>query len=55
MEKSHKNVNTIDFKMIDKNFHKKKQKWKIAGTLWIKDLRATLNMQEKSIQLKTFN
>ena len=55
IEKSHKNVNTTDFKIIDKNFHNNKQKRKIAEALWIKDLRPTLNMQEKSIQLKLFN
>ena len=54
-EKSHKNVNTIDFKIIDKNFHNNKRNWKTAEVLWIKDLRQTLNTQEKSIQLKLFN
>ena len=52
IEKSHKNVNTIDFKIIDKNFRNNKRKWKIADALWIKGLRPTLNTQEKSIQLK---
>ena len=55
IEKSHKNVNTIDFKIIDKKFHNNKRKWKIAKVLWIKDLRPTLKTQEKSIQLKLFN
>ena len=54
-EKSHKNVNTIDFKIIDKNFHNNKRKRKIAEALWIKDLRPTLNTHKKSIQLKLFN
>ena len=49
-----KNVNTIDFKIIDKNFHNNKRKRKIAEALWMKDLRPTLNTQEKSIQLKLF-
>ena len=48
IEKSHKNV-------IDKNFHNNKRKLKIAEALWIKDLRPTLNTQEKSIQLKLLN
>ena len=34
IEKSHKNVNTIDFKIIDKNFHNNKLTWKIAKALW---------------------
>ena len=55
IEKSHKNVNTTDFKIIDKSFHNNKQKRKIAEALWIKDLRPSLNTQEKSIQLKLFN
>ena len=55
IEKSHTNVNTTDFKIIDKNFHNNKRKWKIAQALWIKDLRPTLNTQEKSIQLKLFD
>ena len=32
-EKSHKNVKTIDFKIIDKNFHDNKRKQKIAEVL----------------------
>ena len=51
IEKSHNNVNAIDFKIIDKNFHNHKRKRKIAEALWIKDLRTTLSTQEKSIQL----
>ena len=49
IEKSHKNVNTIDFKIIDKNLHIGKQKRKVAKPLWIIDLRSKLNTQEKSI------
>ena len=37
IEKSHENVNTIDFKGINKSFHNNKRK------------RPTLNTQEKSI------
>ena len=55
IEKSLKNFSIIDFKIIDENFHKNKRKRKIAEALWIKDLRPTLNTQEKSIQLKPFN
>ena len=53
--KSHKNVNTIDLKIIDKNFHNDKRKRKIAEALCIKDVRPTLNTRGKSIQLKLFN
>ena len=55
IEKSHKNAYIIDFKMIEKNFHNNKRKWKIAEAVWIKDLIPTLNTQERSIQLKLFN
>ena len=55
IEKTHKNVNTIDFKIIDKNFHNNKRKRKTAEALRTKDLRPTLNTQEKSSQLKLFN
>ena len=48
-------LNTIGFKIIDKNFHNNKQKQKIIEASWIKDLRLTLSTQEKSIQLKPFN
>ena len=54
IEKSHKNVNTIDFKIIDKNFHNNKRKRKIAEVIWIKYLRPSLNTEKKSIQLKLF-
>ena len=55
IEKSHKNAYIIDFKMIEKNFHNNKRKWKIAEAVWIRDLIPTLNTQERSIQLKLFN
>ena len=55
IETSHTNVNTANFKNIDMNFSKNKRKRKIAESLWIKDLRPTLNIQEKSIPLKLFN
>ena len=55
IEKSHKNGNTTYFEIIDKNFHNNKRKRKIAEALWIKELRPTLNTQEKSIQLNLFS
>ena len=55
IERFHKNVNTTDFKIIKNNFHNNKRKRKIAEALLIKDPRPTLNMQEKSFQLKLFN
>ena len=55
IESSHTDVNTANFKIIDMNFSNNKRKRKIAESLWIKDLRPTLNVQEKSIPLKLFN
>ena len=52
---SHKNVNTIDFKIIDKNVDNNKRKQKNAEAPWTKHLRPTLNTQEKFIQLKSAN
>ena len=55
IETSHTDVNTANFKIIDMNFSNNKKKQKIAESLWIKDLRPTLNIQVKSIPLKLFN
>ena len=55
IETSHTDVNTANFKIIDMNFSNNKRKRKIAESLWIKDLRPTLNVHEKSIPLKLFN
>ena len=55
IETPHTDVNTADFKIINMNFSNNKRKRKIAESLWIKDLRPTLNVQEKSIPLKLFN
>ena len=54
-ETSHTDVNTANFKIIDMNFSNNKRKQKIAESIWIKDLRPTLNVQQKSIPLKLFN
>ena len=48
---SHTDVNTANFKTIDINFSNNKKKRKIAESLWIKDLRPTLNVRKKSIPL----
>ena len=55
IETSHTDVNTANFKVIDMNFNNNKRKRKIGESLWIKHLRPTLNVQEKSIPLKLFN
>ena len=54
IETSH-DVNTANFKIIDMNFSNNKRKRKIAESLWIKDLRPILKVQDKSVALKLFN
>ena len=51
IETSHTGVNTANFKIIDMNFSNNKRKRKIAESLWTKDLRPAVNVQEKSISL----
>ena len=55
IEKNYVNVLTENFKVIDKNFKNNKWERKISESLWIKDLRPTLNAQDKSVPLKLFN
>ena len=52
---SHTDVNTANFEIIDTNFSNNKRKREIAESLWIRDRRLTLNVQEKLIPLKLFN
>ena len=52
IETSYSDINTPNFKIIDINFSNNKRKRKIIDSLRIKDLRPTLNLQEKSIPLK---
>ena len=49
IESSRTDGNTANIKIIDMNLGNNKRKWKIAESFWIKDLRPTLNVQEKSI------
>ena len=55
IETSHTDVNTANLKINDMNFSNNKRKRKIAESLWINDLKPTLNVHEKSIPLKFFN
>ena len=55
IETSNADFNIANFKIIDMNFSNNKSKRKIAKLVWIKDLRPTLNVQEKPIPLKLFN
>ena len=44
LEISHTDVNTANFKIIYMSLSNNKKKRKIAESLWIKDLRPTLNV-----------
>ena len=55
IETGHRSPDINDFKIIGSNFRKNVFKRKIAEALLIKQLKPTLNKQEKSIELKRFN
>ena len=55
IEKHHAHGAQENFKITAKNFKNNKWKRKILESLWIEDLRATLNSQDKSVPLKLFN
>lgn len=40
-------VHTVDFIINDMNFSNNKIKWKNTAYLWVKDMRATLNVQKR--------
>ena len=52
---SHTDIKTTNFTIIYMNFSNNKRKHKIVEFLWIKDLRTTLNIQEKLMSLNLFN
>ena len=54
-EKHHDHVVQENFKIIAKNFKNNKWKRKLSESLWIKDLRLTLNAQDKPVPLKLFH
>ena len=55
IETGHRSPDINDFKIIGSNVCKNVLKRKIAEALLIKQLKPTLNKQEKSIELKRFN
>ena len=55
METGHRSPDISDFKIIGSNFRKNVFERKIAEALLIKQLKPTLNKQEKSIELNLFN
>ena len=55
VEHNHKNVERQDFKIIGKGYRNNAMKRKISEALYCRELKPTLNVQEKSIDLKLFN
>ena len=51
----HRNASYDDFKIIGSGFRNNTFIRKVAKALLIKELRPTLNIQEKSVELKLFN
>ena len=54
LETGHRSPDINDFKTIGSKFCKNVFKRKIAEALLIKQMKATLNKQEKSIEIKNF-
>ena len=52
---NHKNVERQDFKILGKGYRNNSMKQKISEALYCRELKPTLNVQEKSIDLKLFS
>ena len=55
VQHNHKNVERQDFKILGKSYRNNAIKRKISEALYCRELKPTLNVQEKSIDLKLFN
>ena len=55
IETGHSAVTINDFEIIGSAYRNNYQKWKVAEALYIKELKPSLNVQEKSIPLKLLN
>ena len=51
----HLSVSYDDLRIVGKNYYKNKQKPKIVEAILIKNLKTSLNMQEKPVALNLFN
>ena len=54
IESGDKPLESIDYKIIGTGYRKNAMKRKLSETLFIKELKPTLNKQEKSVSLKLF-
>ena len=55
IESGRKPLEAIDYKIIGTGYRKNTTKKKLSEALFIKELKPTLNKQEKSVPLKLFN
>ena len=55
IESGHKRLEAVDYKIIGTGYRKNTMKRKLPEALFIKELKPTLNKQEKSVPLKLFN
>ena len=53
--KTHPITSNSDFKIISSGFKNNYCRWKIADALLMKQIKPSLNVQEKSYELKLFN
>ena len=55
IESGHKPLEAVNYKIISTGYRKNTMKRKLSEALLIKELKPTLNIQEKSVPLKLFN
>ena len=55
IESGHKPLEAVDYKIIGTGYRNNTMKRKLSEALFIKELKPTLNKQEKSLPLKLFN
>ena len=55
IESGHKPLEAVNYKIIVTGYRNNTMKRKLSEALFIKELKPTLNKQEKSLPLKLFN
>ena len=55
VEHNHENIERQHFKILGKVYRNNAMKQKISEALYCRELKPSLNVQEKSIDLKVFN
>ena len=54
LTQNHWHIDLVNMKIIDSSYQNNKLKWKISEALYIKQYRPSLNSQEQSVELTTF-